>query len=58
MIPHQKIMDSMRRFAAEVMPALDAPGLEPMTTLPDFDAVEEVGLYQRQSEREAVPAGD
>ncbi len=53
-IPHEKIMDSLRRFAAEVMPALDGPGLEPMTQLPDFDAVEEVGLY----EREAVPVGD
>ena len=53
-IPHEKIMDSLRRFAAEVMPALDGPGLEPMTRLPDFDAVEEVGLY----EREAVPVGD
>ena len=46
-VPHEKILASLRRFAAEVMPAFEEEGESPgagLTTLPDFDAVEEVGL--------------
>ena len=54
-IPHAKIMESLTRFAEEVMPAFHVPGeLPSLTTLPDFDAVEEVGLFDRE---EALVAG-
>jgi alkanesulfonate monooxygenase SsuD/methylene tetrahydromethanopterin reductase-like flavin-dependent oxidoreductase (luciferase family) len=50
-IPHKKIMESLKRFAREVMPAFAEPARPSLTTLPDLDAVEEVGL------REPVAAG-
>jgi alkanesulfonate monooxygenase SsuD/methylene tetrahydromethanopterin reductase-like flavin-dependent oxidoreductase (luciferase family) len=43
-IPHRKILDSLRRFARDVMPAFEEPARQSLTTLPDFDAVEEVGI--------------
>ncbi len=43
-IPHKKILASLERFAREVMPAFDEPEKPSLTTVPDFDAVEEVGL--------------
>ena len=55
-IPHEKILASLKRFAAEVMPAFEGEELPRLTTLPDFDAVEEVGLLER--ELVAVGGGD
>ena len=55
-IPHEKILASLKRFAAEVMPAFEGEELPRITTLPDFDAVEEVGLLER--ELVAVGGGD
>jgi hypothetical protein len=43
-IPHAKILESLRRFAREVMPAFAEPERPSLTRLPDFDAVPEVGL--------------
>jgi alkanesulfonate monooxygenase SsuD/methylene tetrahydromethanopterin reductase-like flavin-dependent oxidoreductase (luciferase family) len=43
-IPHRKILASLERFAREVMPAFEEPEKPSLTTLPDFAAVEEVGL--------------
>jgi alkanesulfonate monooxygenase SsuD/methylene tetrahydromethanopterin reductase-like flavin-dependent oxidoreductase (luciferase family) len=39
-IPHQKILASLKRFAKEVMPAFAEPPKPSLTTLPDLDAVE------------------
>jgi len=44
-IPHPKIMASLRRFAKEVMPAFAEPEKPGLTTLPDFAAVADMGLY-------------
>ena len=43
-VPHDKILASLRRFAAEVMPAFEEPEKPSLTTLPNFAGVEEVGL--------------
>jgi alkanesulfonate monooxygenase SsuD/methylene tetrahydromethanopterin reductase-like flavin-dependent oxidoreductase (luciferase family) len=43
-IPHKQILASLKRFAAEVMPAFAEPEQPRLTTLPDFAAVDEVGL--------------
>lgn len=43
-IPHAKILESLRRFAREVMPAFAEEEKPPLTRVPDFSAVEEVGL--------------
>ena len=43
-VPHEKILASLRRFAAEVMPAFEEPERPSLTTLPNFDGVEEIGL--------------
>jgi alkanesulfonate monooxygenase SsuD/methylene tetrahydromethanopterin reductase-like flavin-dependent oxidoreductase (luciferase family) len=41
-IPHKRVMDSLRLFAREVMPAFAEPAKPSLTTLPDLDAVEEL----------------
>ena len=46
--PHKKILESLRRFGREVMPAFAEPATPPLTTLPDF-AAEEVGLLARSA---------
>jgi alkanesulfonate monooxygenase SsuD/methylene tetrahydromethanopterin reductase-like flavin-dependent oxidoreductase (luciferase family) len=51
-IPHPKIMASLKRFAAEVMPAFAEPEKPSLTTVPDFSAVENVGAI-----RDAVAVG-
>jgi alkanesulfonate monooxygenase SsuD/methylene tetrahydromethanopterin reductase-like flavin-dependent oxidoreductase (luciferase family) len=43
-IPHRKILASLERFARDVMPAFEEPEKPSLTTVPDFAAVEEVGL--------------
>jgi alkanesulfonate monooxygenase SsuD/methylene tetrahydromethanopterin reductase-like flavin-dependent oxidoreductase (luciferase family) len=43
-IPHRKIMASLERFAKEVMPAFAEPEKPALTTVPNFSAVEEVGI--------------
>ena len=43
-IPHRKILASLERFARDVMPAFEEPETPSLTTVPDFAAVEEVGL--------------
>jgi alkanesulfonate monooxygenase SsuD/methylene tetrahydromethanopterin reductase-like flavin-dependent oxidoreductase (luciferase family) len=48
-IPHRKILASLERFAAEVMPAFAEPEKPGLTTVPDFAAVEEVGLRREMS---------
>jgi alkanesulfonate monooxygenase SsuD/methylene tetrahydromethanopterin reductase-like flavin-dependent oxidoreductase (luciferase family) len=50
-IPHRKILASLERFAKEVMPAFAEPEKPCLTTVPDFAAVEEVGI------RDAVAVG-
>lgn len=45
-IPHKKILESFRRFAKEVMPAFAEPTKTPLTRVPDFAAVENVGVLQ------------
>jgi hypothetical protein len=41
-IPHKRVMDSLRLFAREVMPAFAEPAKPSLTTIPDLDAVEEL----------------
>ena len=55
-IPHPKILESLRRFAREVMPAFAEPPKPSLTTLPDFDAVENV--RGRRGELAAVGGGE
>ncbi|MGH2610953.1 MAG: LLM class flavin-dependent oxidoreductase, partial [Tepidiformaceae bacterium] len=40
-IPHKRVMDSLRLFAREVMPAFAEPPKPSLTTIPDLAAVEE-----------------
>ncbi len=43
-VPHEKILASLQRFADEVMPAFEEPERPSLTTLPDFGAVQEISL--------------
>jgi alkanesulfonate monooxygenase SsuD/methylene tetrahydromethanopterin reductase-like flavin-dependent oxidoreductase (luciferase family) len=47
-IPHGKILDSLRRFAREVMPAFAEERKPTLTTLPDFAAVKDMDLLHRE----------
>jgi alkanesulfonate monooxygenase SsuD/methylene tetrahydromethanopterin reductase-like flavin-dependent oxidoreductase (luciferase family) len=51
-IPHQKVMASLERFARDVMPAFEEPAKPSLTTLPDFDSV--AGDFVRRPAPEAV----
>ena len=41
-------MASLERFAAEVMPHFEEPDKPSLTTVPDFAAVENVGIRNAQ----------
>jgi alkanesulfonate monooxygenase SsuD/methylene tetrahydromethanopterin reductase-like flavin-dependent oxidoreductase (luciferase family) len=45
-IPHAKILESFKRFAREVMPAFAEAPKKPLTTLPDFDAVDNMRVLE------------
>jgi len=47
-IPHRKILESFKRFAREVMPAFAEAPKPSLTRVPDFAAVENVGVYQSE----------